>query len=201
MKRFNCMEVSDLRDYSDVYIVVKGTIDPLADVPHETDRAQLNVAFKNNAPLRSSTSKFNSILIDNAEILDFIMPIYDLSEYSDNYSMTYGSLQKYYRDKVDDVDDNASEGESFEYETKIIGKKTEQQVQLPQKPQNPDATQPLQPPQASEMPVPFLNKEVTIPLKYLSNFQRSLDLSLMKWEKSFIYCGQKTAYLQNIIIT
>ena len=86
MKQFNCMEVSDLCDYSDVYIVVKGTIDLLADAPHENDKAQLNVAFKNNAPLRSSISKINSTLINNAENM------YNLSEYSDNYSMTSGSL-------------------------------------------------------------------------------------------------------------
>ena len=57
---------SDLCDYSDVYIVVKGTIDFLATTANEIDKAQKNVAFKNNAPIRSCISKIDSTLIDNA---------------------------------------------------------------------------------------------------------------------------------------
>ena len=50
------------------------------------------------------------------------MLMYNLFEYSDNYSMTSGSLRNYYRDKiVDDDEDDASEGEPFKYNTKIIG--------------------------------------------------------------------------------
>ena len=77
--------------------------------------------FKNNAPFRSCISKINSTLIDNAEDLDIVMPMYNLLKYSQNYSMTSGSLWNYYRDKTDDVDDNASDGKSFEYRTKIVG--------------------------------------------------------------------------------
>ena len=36
------------------------------------------------------------------------MPMHNLLECSDNYSMTSGSLRNYYRDKIVDVDDNAS---------------------------------------------------------------------------------------------
>ena len=54
--------------------------------------------FKNNAPIRSCISKINSTLIDNAEGLDIIMPIYNLLEYSQSCSMTSGSLWNYYRD-------------------------------------------------------------------------------------------------------
>ena len=43
----------------------------------------------------------------NAEYFDIVMPIYNLLEYSRNYSITSGSLWNYYRDKIDDVDDNA----------------------------------------------------------------------------------------------
>ena len=56
----------DLCDYSDAYIVVKGTIDFLAAAANENDKAQKNVAFKNNAPFRSCISKINSTLMDNA---------------------------------------------------------------------------------------------------------------------------------------
>ena len=56
----------DLCDYRDAYIVVKGTIDFLAAAANENDKAQKNVAFKNNAPFRSCISKINSTLMDNA---------------------------------------------------------------------------------------------------------------------------------------
>ena len=42
-----------LCDYSDAYIVVKGTIDPLAAAANENDNAQKNVEFKNTVPYRS----------------------------------------------------------------------------------------------------------------------------------------------------
>ena len=90
------------------------------------------------------------------------MPIYNLLEYSQNYSMTSGSLWNYYRDKIfDDDDNNGSDGKSFKYTTKIMGK-TE--------------ARPYQP------PIPPLNTEVTIPLKYLNNFWRSPDLPLINCE-------------------
>ena len=44
---------SDLCDYSDAYIVVKGVIDLLAAAANENDKAEKNVAFKNNVPFRS----------------------------------------------------------------------------------------------------------------------------------------------------
>ena len=98
---------SYLCDYSDAYIVVKGTIDLLAAAADENDKAEKDVAFKNNAPFRSCISKFNSTLIDNGEDLDIVMPMYSLLEYSQNYSMNY------YRDEIDDVDDNAADAKSF----------------------------------------------------------------------------------------
>ena len=57
----------DLCGYSDAYIVVKGTIDLLADDENENDEARKNDPFKNNAPFRSRLSKIDSTIIDNAE--------------------------------------------------------------------------------------------------------------------------------------
>ena len=54
------------------------------------DKAEKNVTLKNNAPFRSCISKIDSTLIDNAEDLDIVMWIYNLLEYSQNYSMTSG---------------------------------------------------------------------------------------------------------------
>ena len=162
---------SDLCDYIDAYVVVKGKI--YARATANTYISQKDSAFKNNAPFRSWITKISSKLIYNAEDLDIAMPMYNLLEYSQNYSMTWGSLCKYFRNKIDDADDNASDSKSFKYRTKIIGKKEEQPGQPALPPANPDGTQPPQ------RLVPRLNAEFTIPLKYLSNFRRSLDLSLI----------------------
>ena len=69
---------SDLCDYSNAYIVVKGAIDLLVADVNENDKAQKYFAFKNNAPFRSSISKINSTLIKNAEVLDIVMSMYNL---------------------------------------------------------------------------------------------------------------------------
>ena len=63
-------------------------------------------------------SKINSTLIDNAEDLDIVMYIYNLLEYGQNYSKTSGGLWNYYRDEIDDVNDNVSNGKLFKYKTK-----------------------------------------------------------------------------------
>ena len=82
---------SDLCDYSDAYIVLKGTLDLLAAAINENDKAEKEVAFKDNALFRSCISKINDTFIGNAEDLEIFMPMYNLLEYSDNYSMTSGS--------------------------------------------------------------------------------------------------------------
>ena len=82
---------SDLCDFSDAYIVVKRSI-TLA----KTDRRRFIdirnrfLAFKNNAPFTNCISKINNVLIENAEDLDVIMPMYSLLEYSKNYRKTTG---------------------------------------------------------------------------------------------------------------
>ena len=63
---------SDLCDYSDAYIVVKGK--SIVTNP-DNDAYAKKLAFKNNAPFTSCISKINNTLIDNAEHLDIIMPL------------------------------------------------------------------------------------------------------------------------------
>ena len=89
------------------------------------------------------------------------MPMYNLLEYSDNYYMTSGSLWNYYRDEIDDAEDDASNGKSFKYKIKVIGKTEVRPPQPPQAPPNPVGSQQEQPPQP---PVPLLNTEVIIRL-------------------------------------
>ena len=148
---------SDLCDYSDAYIVVKGTMDLVAAATNENDKAEKNVAFKNKTLFRSCFSKINNTLIDNAENLDIVMLMCSLLEYSQNNSGISGSLWNYYRDKIDNINDNVSGGKSFKYKTEIVGK-----LQIDQ--------------------LLTLNVEVTIPLKYLSNVWRFLDLPLINFE-------------------
>ena len=50
------------------------------------------LAFKNNAPFISCISKINGVLVENAEDLDIVMPMYNLLEYCKNYSKTSGPL-------------------------------------------------------------------------------------------------------------
>ena len=71
------------------------------------------------------------MLINNAEDLDIVMSMYDLLEYSQNYSMISGRLWNYYRDKINDVDDK-----SFKYKTKIAGKTPERPPRPPRSPQS-----------------------------------------------------------------
>ena len=79
---------SDLCDFNDAYIVVKGTITVGAQNNANNNNNNNNnkaVAFKSNAPFINCISKINGIKIDNAEDLDAVMPIYNLLEYSKNY--------------------------------------------------------------------------------------------------------------------
>ena len=66
---------SDLCNFSDVYIIVKGTI----TVTNPDDaKSNKSVAFKNNSPFINCISKNNGVQIDNAEDLDVVIPMYNL---------------------------------------------------------------------------------------------------------------------------
>ena len=79
------------------------------------------------------------------------MPMYNLIEYSDNYSKTSGSLWQYYKDEPND---NLADSESFKSKVKITGNT----------PANGNTK----------------DVEITVPLKYLSNFRRTLGIPLIK---------------------
>ena len=100
---------SDLCDHSDAYIAVKGRITVAVNTLN--NRANKKVAFKNNVPFKSCMLKINNTFIDNTEDLHIVMPMYNFLEYSDNYSMTLGSLWNYYRDEMND----AANGDAANY--------------------------------------------------------------------------------------
>ena len=107
------MLISDLCDFSNPYIVLKGNIivnkktftsndfdEPniIIAIATATNNANNNefgekkLVFKNHASFINRISKTNDVKIDNAEDLDVVMPMYNLFEYSKNYSKTTGSL-------------------------------------------------------------------------------------------------------------
>ena len=136
---------SNLCDYADAYILVKGTITITGTgataASRQGDEGDKGVTFKNCAPFIDCISRINNTDIDNAKDNDIVMPMYNLIEYSDNYSKTSGSLQQYYKD---DPNDNLANSESFKYKVKITGKA----------PDNGNTK----------------HVEIIVPLKYLSNF-------------------------------
>ena len=69
------------------------------------------IIFKNCAPFTDCISEINNTQVDNAKDLDVVMLMYNLIEYSDNYSKTRGSLWQYYRDEQHNTLTNS---ESFE---------------------------------------------------------------------------------------
>ena len=91
---------SSLCDYSYAYILVKGNIrvSNTAGTGAAVNNTDNKAIFKNCAPFTNCMSKINISQIDNAEYIDIVMPMYNLIEYSDNYSKTSGSLWQYYKD-------------------------------------------------------------------------------------------------------
>ena len=122
---------SDLSDHSNPYIVVIETIALEGDDDNKEREEKL--CFKNYAPFRSCKSKINNTFIDNVEDIDVVIAMFNQLEYSDNCSMTSGSLWNYYRDEInDDSNENNAVNISinnnktitskyFEYKTKLIG--------------------------------------------------------------------------------
>ena len=87
---------SSLCDFSDEYILVKGkiTITGAGDdaSARPADEGDKGVALKNCAPFNNCISEINNTQLDNAKDIDIVMPMYNLIEYSDNYTKTCGSL-------------------------------------------------------------------------------------------------------------
>ena len=132
---------SNLCDFSDVYIVVKGDITLEGD--NDANKRNKNLAFKNNAPFINCISKISGVKIDNAEDLDVVMPMYNFLEYNKNYRKTTSGLWNYYREEQSNP--LSTNSESFKYKTSIIGKTSENNDSL-------------------------ADVKIVIPLKHLSNF-------------------------------
>ena len=87
---------SNLCDFSDAYILVKGTITIIGagdnDAARQADERDKGIIFKNCSPFVKCISRINNTEIDNAKGIDIAIPMYNLIEYSDNFSKTSVSL-------------------------------------------------------------------------------------------------------------
>ena len=126
---------SSLFYYSDAYILVSGNItvtrtiavpagSPAANQPLRKQplNAATQVAFKNCAPFKGCGTETNDTFVDYAVFIKIVMPMYNLIEYSDNYSDSSGSLWGFKRVEIannENVtnDDNAT---SFNYKANLI---------------------------------------------------------------------------------
>ena len=126
------------------------------------------VAFKTCAPFTNCISEINNTQVDNAKDIDIVMPMYNLIEYSDNYAKTTRSLWQYFRDEPNN---NLADSESLKSKIKITGKT---------------------PNDDNEKDV-----EIMVPLKYLSNFWRTLEMPLINCEVNLILTWSSTCVITN----
>ena len=150
------------------------------------DKRNRPLILKNNAPFVSCITRINGELIEDADDLDIVMSMYNLLEYSKNYRKTIGSLYNYYRDELsDDADDNNFDNikvvnsNTFKYKNKITGNTYNVDAGVQGYDVNKNGTQEV---------------ELAIPLKYLSNFWRALNIPLiccevsleLEWDKNCV---------------
>ena len=182
---------SNLCDYSYAYILVKGTITVTApgvnnNANNIRDKRNRPLILKNNMPFVSCITRINGELIEDADDLDIVMSMYNLLEYSKNYRKTIGSSYDYYRDELsDDADDNNFDNinvvnsNTFKYKNKITSNAFNVNAGVQGYDVNKNGTQEV---------------ELAIPLKYLGNFWRALNIPLincevsleLKWDKNCI---------------
>ena len=142
---------SNLCDYSDAYILVTG------DITATGGDANTRVAFKNCAPFTKCKTHINDEHVDNADNLDIIMPMYNLIEYSDNYSDTSGILWQFKRDEKNMNNRNlanvtTADSSSYKYKSSFFKSLN------------------------AAVNGVFTAMNIAVPLKYLSNFWRSFAI-------------------------
>ena len=160
---------SSLCDYSDAYILAKGTItvNNTAAQGAAANNTNKRVIFKNCAPFTNCRSEINNTQIDNAKDIDIVMPMYNLIEYSDNYAKATGRLWQYCKDIPARNDANNviiifaenNTTDSFKFKAKITGQTGN------------DGTKDV---------------EIMVPLKNLSNFWRTLEMPSINCEVKLI---------------
>ena len=168
---------SSLCDYNDAYILVKGinSVNNTAADGTAADNINKKVIFKNCAPFTNYTSDINNTQIYNAKDIDIVMPMYNLTEYSDNYARTTGSLWQYSKDIPGRNGNNKivvftrnNITDSFSFKVKFTFQTGNNRTK---------------------------NVEIMFPLKYLSNFWRTLEMPLINCEVDLTLTWSSTCVL------
>ena len=157
---------SSLCDYSNVCILVSATITVAALVAGGGNN-DIQVVFKNCAPFTNCMSEINNTQIDNAKYIDVVMPMYDLIEYSNNYSKTSGSLWQYYSNESHLNDAGAA---SFKFKLKITVLTEYDGTKI---------------------------AKIMVPLKFLSNSWRPLEMLLINCETNLILAWSANCVISN----
>ena len=171
---------NDLCDFNDVYIVVTGKI-TVTNPGNDDNVYNRKGSFKNSAPFFNCTLRINSQLIEGAQDLDIVIPMYNLLYYSKNFRKTTGSFWNYYRDMPKSGHDNNAnlrqriiypikESESFNYKTKLIGN-------------IPGVADPAN---GNDIERELEDIKIVVPLKNISNFMFNLDFLLINSEIELI---------------
>ena len=164
---------SSLCDYSGAYILVTGNIAvKRRNAAHTADVALgaiTQVAFKNCMPFEV---EINGTFVDYADFLNIAMPMHSLIEYSDNCSDSSGSLRSFKRDDIVNNanvsnDDNAL---SFKYKANVIGDTENNGTKT--------------------------GVKIAVPLKYLTNFWRSLEMLLINCKVEL-----SLKWIENCVVT
>ena len=181
-------------------VLVNGTITVAGNQPR--DRQNRPLILKNNAPFVSCITRINNELIEDADDLDIVMPMYNLLEYSINYIKTIGSLYNYYRDQLNDdanlnnfANNNVVSSNSFQYKNKIMGNTHNVDSTIVPAAGGARVANPNYDANNSGKK----NVELAMPLKYLGNFWRALDIPLincevsleLKWNKNCVTTSQQ----------
>ena len=139
---------SSLCDYSAAYILVTG------NVTATPNNAATQVVFKNCAPFEKCRTEINETFVDETDFINVTMPMFNLIEYSDNYSSTSGSLWQFKRDEIVNNSDVSNDNAPlFKYKANLIGN--------------------------TEANGTKNGVKIAVPLKYLSNIWRSLEMPLI----------------------
>ena len=161
----------NLCDYAEAYILVDGTIRAAA-ADNNT-----RLALKNCAPITKCNLEINDEHVDTAENLDIVMPMYNLIEYSDNYQDSSTTLYQYKRDEPPEADVvadlTANNSSSFKYKIKLLGDPV------------------------LDGAIAKRNVKVVVPLKYLSNFFRSVAMPLIYYKVKLNLTWKKKCVLSN----
>ena len=131
------------------------------------------MAFKNCSQFRKCRTEINETFIDEADFINITMPMYNLIEYSDNYSGTSGSLWQFKRDQIEgnvdltaDANHIPNNSSSYKYKSSFITNRN--------------------------------NVKIPAPLKYLSNFWRSLEMLLINCKVEFSLTWNENCILTSL---